>query len=128
LTTSRRFRSTLDRLKVEYLLLPNSEDWKTQLCLVLRHFDLKPELKLDHCPLCVSPLRPADPDRVKERIPPKSYELGKNFKECPSCGRIYWIGSHKRLMEKTLEGLRRRCRKLFGLTSVGENVYSELNE
>ncbi len=113
LTTSRRWIPTFKNLRVEYLILPNTEDWLTTLCLVLRHFGIKPELKLNYCPICLGKLRPALPEEVKGKIPYYSYKCGKNFKICPSCGKIYWIGGHQKLMEKTLKLLRKKCEELF---------------
>ncbi len=113
LTTSRRWEKTFKNLKVEYLILPNTEDWITQLCMVLRHFNLKGELKLNHCPLCLEKLKPVSPEEVKDKIPYYSYKCGKNFHICPNCGKIYWEGGHKGLMDKTLQRIKKRCGELF---------------
>ena len=113
LTTSRGLEKTLQNLKVEYLILPNWEDWKTQLCMVLRHFKLEPQLRLNYCPLCLGKLKPINPQEVKDKIPEGALRCGKNFKICPSCGKVYWEGGHKRLMEKTLKELSQRCGEVF---------------
>ncbi|RTZ68747.1 MAG: hypothetical protein DSZ30_03710 [Aquificaceae bacterium] len=113
LTTSRRLEKTLKNLKVEYLILPNWEDWKTQLCMVLKHFNLKPNLSLNYCPLCLGKLKPVTPEEVKGKISEGALRCGKNFTICPSCGKVYWEGGHKRLMEKTLKQLKLRCGDLF---------------
>lgn len=112
LTTSRKWENTFKHYKVEHLVLPNTEDWLTQLCMVLKYFNLKPELNLNFCPHCLSELRPAKPEEVKGKIPYYSYKCGKNFTICPNCGKIYWEGGHTRLMEKTLRRIRERCRVL----------------
>lgn len=113
LTTSRRWEKTFKNFKVDYLLLPNDEDWLTVLCLVLRSFNLEPVLRLNYCPICLGRLVPISAEEVKGKIPYYSYRCGKNFKICPSCGKIYWIGGHQRLMEKTIKRLEKRCRELF---------------
>jgi len=114
LTTSRRLEKTLKNLKVEYLILPNWEDWKTQLCMVLNHFNLSPNLRLNYCPLCLDKLKPVTPEEIKGKIPEGALRCGKNFTLCPSCGKVYWEGGHKRLMEKTLKQLKLCCKDLFG--------------
>jgi uncharacterized protein with PIN domain len=115
LTTSRRREKLLKKLRLNYLILPNGEDWMTQLCLVLRHFNLQPVLKLNFCPRCLGELRPASPREVEEKVPLHSRRCGKDFKVCPECGAVYWIGGHKRLMEETLRRLEERCGQLFGI-------------
>ena len=118
LTTSRRFEDTFKKLKVDYLILPNTEDWITQLCMVLRHFNLSPSLELNFCPHCLGELKPVDPEEVKDKIPYYSYRCGKNFTLCTRCGRIYWEGGHKKLMDRTLSRIKKRCGSLFG-TNIG---------
>ena len=114
LTTSRRWLNTFKNLKVPYLILPNTEDWITQLCMVLRHFGIKPQLNLNYCPHCLGELKPISPEEVKGKIPYYSYRCGKNFTVCPQCGKIYWEGAHQKLMDKTLARIEKRCRELFG--------------
>ena len=113
LTTSKRWVNTFKRLRVPHLLLPNTEDWKTQLCMVLRHFNIPLELKLNYCPECLGKLQPVSREEVKGKIPYYSYKCGKSFKVCPNCGKIYWIGGHQKLMQKTLKELAKRCEELF---------------
>ncbi|NPA14137.1 MAG: hypothetical protein GXN97_02990 [Aquificae bacterium] len=116
LTTSRRWENTFKNLKVDYFLLPNTEDWITQLCMVLRHFNIQPELKLNYCPHCLSPLKPVPKEEVFGKIPYPSYKCGKNFTLCPQCGQIYWQGGHTKLMDKTLKRIKKRCKELFKQT------------
>src|SRR5215208_417838 len=47
-----------------------------------------------------APLRAED---VAELVPEKSRDLPGPFRRCPSCGRVYWLGSHARRMRETLE-------------------------
>ena len=114
LTTSKRWEKTFKNLKVDYLILPNTEDWTTQLCMVLRHFNLKPSLELNYCPHCLGKLKPVSPEEVRDKIPYYSYRCGKNFTICPDCGRVYWEGGHKKLMDKALLRIKERCKDLFG--------------
>ncbi len=114
LTTSRRWERTFKNLGVKHLILPNTEDWKTQLCMVLRHFQIPLRLKLNYCPHCLGELKPVDREEVKGKIPYYSYKCGRNFRICPSCGKIYWIGGHQKLMERSIKEISERCGELFG--------------
>jgi len=113
LTTSKRWINTFNRYRIPYLILPNTEDWKTQLCMVLKHFNIPLRLNLNFCPECLFELKPVDREEVKGKIPYYSYKCGKSFKVCPNCGKIYWIGGHQKLMEKTIKELERKCFELF---------------
>ncbi|MFN3265197.1 MAG: Mut7-C RNAse domain-containing protein, partial [Aquificaceae bacterium] len=51
ITTSRKLEEHLRAWGIEYLVLPK-EDWKIQLCLLLRYFNIEPELRLNRCYYC----------------------------------------------------------------------------
>lgn len=54
------------------------------------------------CLRCNAGLRPAAPDQIA-RLPVTTREGVGPFTACPSCGRIYWPGSHVRRMRTRLE-------------------------
>jgi hypothetical protein len=67
------------------------------------------ELKLDvqeksfsRCIRCYLPLESASREQVRERLPPYVYENQPRFTVCPSCGRVYWPGTHWRNMRAEL--------------------------
>lgn len=67
------------------------------------------ELKLDvqeqsfsRCIRCNRPLEPASREQVRERVPPYVYLNQPRFTVCPSCGRVYWPGTHWRNMRAEL--------------------------
>jgi uncharacterized protein with PIN domain len=60
---------------------------------------------LTRCSLCNAPLEPAGAEDVKPRVPPFVFAHHDVFARCPSCGRIYWEGTHvdriRRLLAET---------------------------
>ncbi len=60
---------------------------------------------LHRCSLCNEPLKESDKQGIKERVPPYVYDTQERFLECPSCGRVYWQGTHYRRIRAYLETL-----------------------
>ncbi len=54
------------------------------------------------CTLCNSPLVAASGDEVKALVPPYVLSTQRAFSRCPSCGRVYWGGTHRERMLETL--------------------------
>jgi uncharacterized protein with PIN domain len=57
------------------------------------------------CSLCNSPLKPAKPDEVRERVPPGSLSHHDKFWECtnPECRQVFWQGRHWKRIQQTLQ-------------------------
>ena len=55
---------------------------------------LKPDPARSRCPECNAPLKEVNKEHVKDRVPPRSYEVYNKFYVCPRCGRVYWEGGH----------------------------------
>lgn len=108
ITTSRRLEGHLKAWGVDYFLLPR-ENWKVQLCLLIRYFGIKPELRLDRCYYCNEKLMSVDREKVKDRLPPLVYIYGRDFTLCPSCGKVYWKGSHHERLKSQLEEILKLC-------------------
>ncbi|MBI4540942.1 MAG: Mut7-C RNAse domain-containing protein [Gemmatimonadetes bacterium] len=110
----RRTILTRDRgLPVEWwvddYLLVESETPLEQLAQVVRHFGLDWSGRLFmRCLVCNTPLEEMAPEQARIQVPPRIAEGRKSFARCPSCGRIYWEGSHtarmRRRLERTLGG------------------------
>ena len=74
-----------------------------QLTQVVHAFELpRPAEFLTRCLLDNAPLRVVPPSQVGEIVPPRSRDLPGPVRRCPSCGRVYWRGSHVRRMESAL--------------------------
>jgi hypothetical protein len=54
------------------------------------------------CLNCNLPLQPIDKARVLERLPPSVRERHQRFSTCPSCGGVFWEGSHWQRMRAVL--------------------------
>jgi uncharacterized protein with PIN domain len=57
------------------------------------------------CLECNQPLVERRKAEVKELVPPYVFKTQDQFRQCPSCQRIYWRGTHWRAMTQRLEGL-----------------------
>lgn len=57
------------------------------------------------CLECNRPLEERNREAVKERLPPYVYLTRDRFAECPSCGRLYWQGTHRQAMGLEMDGI-----------------------
>ncbi|MEM4469791.1 MAG: Mut7-C RNAse domain-containing protein, partial [Desulfurococcaceae archaeon] len=60
---------------------------------------LSVDFQRTRCPEDNTPLVKVDKEKVKEKVPLNVYKLHGDFWECPRCGKVYWIGSHWRMIE-----------------------------
>jgi uncharacterized protein len=90
------------RRQIPSCLLIESGDYKAQIEQVLRTFALKEFNVFSRCLECNTPLQDVDKEAVFEKIPPYVYLTQERFAMCPSCGRIYWHGTHAAKMLKQI--------------------------
>jgi hypothetical protein len=57
------------------------------------------------CLECNVPLQTIEKSAVIDRVPPNAARFYERFNTCPSCGGIFWEGSHWKRMRAVLEGL-----------------------
>ena len=75
-----------------------------QLVEVLRYFDLATgAAPFTRCLRCNSRLHAVAKDRVQHQLPPRTREHYREFSRCPTCGRVYWQGSHYERMKLFIE-------------------------
>ena len=75
-----------------------------QLAEVVRACSLAPPAELfTRCLVCNAPLAAVPPDEAAAVLPPAARELAAEARRCPSCGRLYWPGSHTRRMRAALQ-------------------------
>jgi|YNPNPStandDraft_1061719.scaffolds.fasta_scaffold38564_1 uncharacterized protein with PIN domain len=87
-------------------LVITSEDPREQLIEVIGELGLKGELRpFSRCPVCNAELEEIEKEKVKDLVPPHTYSTHEEFSRCPSCGRVYWEGSHVERMRRVLEDL-----------------------
>lgn len=87
--------------------------------VLIRHDDLwaqlrqvVDELKLDYaskaftlCLECNRPLVSREKEEVKDLVPPYVFKTQTQYRQCPSCGRVYWRGTHWQAMSLELSKL-----------------------
>jgi len=101
ITTSRRWYERLKKAGLECFLVPRHE-FKLQLRAVVKHYGLKGELSLERCAFCSSRLEPLTGEELKRLVPPAALKEATDFRRCPSCGAVFWKGSHYERMKKKL--------------------------
>lgn len=98
-----RDRHLLRELRPPRAWAVRSETPLVQLVEVVNEFDLRPPTELlTRCLLCNSLLTPIPPSQAWAELPPSARDLGGPVRRCPSCGRLYWRGSHARRIESAL--------------------------
>lgn len=81
-------------------LFIKSENVKNQLDQVLSSFS--PDLHaqpLSRCSECNAILNAIRKEDARDLVPEYVYKTQKTFLQCPSCGRVYWTGTHVQKME-----------------------------
>lgn len=88
------------------LLIIHSDDPDEQISEVIKGFCLKPDPAdfFSLCLKCNEKLKRIDRKEAEERVPRYVFESGHIFRSCPTCGKIYWQGTH---IEHTLDVLRK---------------------
>ncbi len=76
-----------------------------QLRQVVESFDIKGDAVLTRCLRCGSALAEADRASVKGLVPEYVLTTQARFSTCPTCGRIYWGGTHRVMMLKGLSDM-----------------------
>ena len=74
-----------------------------QLRQVVEALDLEPPAELfTRCLVCNTPLVDVPPSAYATLVPPASRGLPGPVRQCPTCERVYWPGSHARRMRRAL--------------------------
>lgn len=94
-------KRNLEGVKVHFL---SSEKTFHQVKEVIEKFGLKNEIKpFSRCAECNAILKEIQKEEVKGKVPFFVYQTQESFALCPSCGRIYWSGTHRKVMEKRIK-------------------------
>jgi hypothetical protein len=87
-------------------LFVRSDHVLEQLRQVIQHFHLTPmEPSARRCPRCNVPVEPRTKSEVLGRVPEFVWSTQEAFWGCPTCGRVYWAGSHWRRMRERIRAL-----------------------
>lgn len=108
-TASREKRAALTRDvgllkygKLNYGYWLRSEDPDKQLIEVIQYFNLSDKLNpFVRCISCNGTLQSVSKTEIEPELPPRVKESFDHFKQCESCGKVYWRGSHyNKLLKK----------------------------
>lgn len=90
-----RDRGLLKRSMVIHGRLLRTQQPDAQLAELVRAYGLQhmPEI-LGRCLRCNVPTRHVEKRAVIHRLEPKTKKYFNEFRECPSCGGVFWKGSH----------------------------------
>jgi uncharacterized protein len=90
----------------EHHFLVEGDHWRDQFRQVVRAFGIDPfQHLLARCLECNELLRDVAREAVADRVPHYVHATQELFRECPSCGRVYWGGTHRERMVAELEKL-----------------------
>lgn len=82
------------------VLLVHGERWEDQVAQVLDELGLRDRVRpFSRCVPCNREVKPLAPSDARNLVPPFVMESSKAFALCPSCGRVFWKGTHYRDME-----------------------------
>ena len=85
-------------------ILIQSDEPERQIHQVIEALDLDCQFKpFTLCLECNQPLVERDKGEVKDLVPPYVFKTQIQFRQCPTCKRIYWRGTHWRAMTQRLE-------------------------
>lgn len=96
-----RDRELVNRRGLETLLI-RSEQLEQQVEEVQAALGPPPSPSLSRCSVCNVVLEDVSPAEVADQVPPYVLNTYTEFRHCPSCGRMYWSGSHVRAMNEQL--------------------------
>jgi len=65
------------------------------------------DVSVSRCPKCNSPIERVPKEEVRDLVPPRSWATHTEFWRCTGCGQVYWMGSHWRRINETLEKARK---------------------
>ena len=55
------------------------------------------------CLDCNDRLQSIEPSKALDKVPPYIYRSKKTFTRCPSCGKVFWEGTHRERMGEEVE-------------------------
>ena len=96
----------LIRKPVKAFIYLESQDVQKQIRQVFETLGtLSLPLPLTRCLSCNEALIEATRESVRDSVPVFVYRTQMRFKSCPKCGKIFWAGTHRGSVIRTLERL-----------------------
>jgi uncharacterized protein with PIN domain len=95
----------IERRLVRYYFFIKHDLWPDQLRSVMNHFDLAIEkgMLFTRCLEDNAVIVPVNKEDIQTLVYPYTYEKFDAFRQCPVCKRVYWPGSHTKVMLGRLE-------------------------
>jgi hypothetical protein len=85
-----------------------------RLAELSKRYGVALEIDMDksRCPVCNTPLKPADKEQLKGELQKNTYTYYDRFWKCPNCGQVYWQGAHWKQIGNTLKEAQLKLEKL----------------
>ncbi len=100
----------LKRKEVRRGYFVRATDPRKQLVEIVKRFCLLgTTAPFTRCFLCNTPLQRVDKAAVEKQLPERTAERYDEFMRCPTCGRVYWKGSHYDRMRGLIERIEREA-------------------
>jgi uncharacterized protein with PIN domain len=74
-------------------------------------FSLTIDMKRSRCPRCNAKILLTPKEQIADKVQKNTFAYYSEFWECPSCGHVYWQGSHWKGISGTLDA----AKKIRGL-------------
>jgi uncharacterized protein with PIN domain len=102
LTTDRPLteRSAVVWGAIPALLVPLEVGKHEQFRFVAQRLGLR--RKSSRCMTCGGQLQQVEKERVRDRIPPRTYPWRDDYFECTRCGKLFWHGTHWEKVDRAL--------------------------
>ena len=99
-----RDTNLLKRKNLDFAKYVRSVDPEEQLKEVVEFFDAGRFIApLTRCSICNGILDDVEKQRIIDRLEPKTIQYYNDFRQCSSCDKIYWYGSHMEGIMQTLK-------------------------
>ncbi len=95
----------LVRKAVHSFIFLETQDLREQIRQVLRILNISRLSPLTRCLSCNESLQDAPRENVRRIVPDYVYRTQTYFKSCPACGKVFWAGTHRASVIRTLEQL-----------------------
>ncbi len=95
----------LSKKRAWKLVLIKSDFLEEQLKQIKEDFNLEfnKENLFSRCTICNVQIQEIEKEKIKNKVPPFVYATHDEFSLCPSCGRVYWQGTHLDLINEQLK-------------------------
>jgi uncharacterized protein with PIN domain len=82
-------------------------DPERQLAEVVARFDLRADVDaFSRCLRCNTPVVAVSPGAIAHKLPPRTRMEFSDFRQCPTCERVYWQGSHYARLSRLVDRIR----------------------